>query len=58
MSEKTKEQKLLEHVEKFIDDQKITCEETIYQTDWVIENAYKFIADCCEIVGYAELDED
>ena len=39
---------------KFINDQKIDCAETIHQTDWVIENAYGFIEDICEIVGYAE----
>ena len=39
---------------KFINDQKIDCAETIHQTDWVIENAYEFIEDICEIVGYAE----
>lgn len=39
---------------KFINEQKIVCAETIHQTDWVIENAYEFIEDICEIVGYAE----
>lgn len=39
---------------KFINDQKITCAETVFQSDHVIENAYGFIEDICEIVGYAE----
>ena len=39
---------------KFIEAQKISCPETIYQTDWVIENAYEFIEEICEEVGYHE----
>lgn len=39
---------------KFINDQKIDCAETVFQSDRVIENAYKFIREICEIVGYAE----
>lgn len=41
----------------FINKNKIDCEEVIYQTDWVIENAYKLIEDICEIVGYYEEEE-
>jgi hypothetical protein len=37
---------------QFIEAQSIGCPETIYQTDWVIENAYGFIEDVCDIVGY------
>lgn len=37
---------------KFIEAQRISCPETIYQTDWVIENAYEFIQDVCDEVGY------
>jgi len=44
-------------VEMFIIDHDIHCPETIYQTDRVIENAYTFIEDVCNIVGY-EGDED
>jgi hypothetical protein len=36
----------------FIDAQRITCAETIYQTDRVIENAYEFIEGICERLGY------
>lgn len=39
---------------KFIETQKISFPETIYQTDWVIENAYTFIEEICEEVGYYE----
>ena len=42
---------------KFIEEQNISCEETIYQTDWVIENAYNLIGDICNVVGYNEDDE-
>lgn len=37
---------------KFIKDNKITCPETIYQMDHVIENAFDFIQKICDIVGY------
>lgn len=52
------EQKLLEHCRMFIRDQEITCAETIYQTDRVIENAYEFIHGVCNLVGYHKRDDD
>ena len=36
----------------FINEQTINCPETIYQTDWVIENAFDLIEVICVIVGY------
>lgn len=39
--------------DQFIQDQRITCAETVYQTDRVIENAYDFITEVCDVVGYA-----
>lgn len=42
---------------KFIEQQKIGCPETIYQMDRVIENAYEFIQDICDEVGYYEPEE-
>lgn len=48
---------LLAFAQKFIAEQSITCSETIYQTDRVIENAYEFIEGVCDIAGYAP-DED
>ena len=54
----TKEQQLFELCKKFIEDQNIGCAETIYQTDWVIENAYEFIEDICNIVGYVEEEDE
>lgn len=44
--------------EEFIKENDITCAETIYQTDWVIENAYTLIAEICKIVGYVGDDEE
>lgn len=44
-------------VDSFIAGQGITCSETIYQTDRVIENAYEFIERLCDAAGYAELQE-
>ena len=48
---------LLKATREFMRSQRITCEETIYQSDRVIENAYDFIAELCDIVGYPEEDE-
>jgi hypothetical protein len=42
---------------EFIEKQKITCPETIYQSDRVIRNAYEFIQEICEVVGYAKYKE-
>jgi hypothetical protein len=53
-----KEQKLFELCQKFIHNQRITCSEDIYQSDRVIENAYTFIEDICDIVGYMETDDE
>lgn len=52
-------QALAAHCEQFIQDQRISCAETVYQSDRVILNAYEFIEGVCDIVGYAqqELDE-
>jgi hypothetical protein len=53
---------VLELVEKFIVDHKISCSETVYQCDDVIESAYEFIDSICEISGFykypGEEDED
>ena len=42
----------------FITKQRITCPETIYQSDRVIENAYEFIKQICDVVGYAEYQDE
>lgn len=36
---------------EFMAANRITCEETIYQCDWVIENAYEFLSDLFKIMG-------
>lgn len=48
---------LLAEVKTFVKEQRISCPETIYQTDRVIENAYEFIEKLCDIVGY-DVDAD
>jgi hypothetical protein len=50
----TRGDEALSVIRKFVDDNDIACEETVYQSDRVIENAYEFIAALCEIVGYKE----
>jgi hypothetical protein len=57
MVKETVEAKLLAHVKKFIKEQQITCSETVYQSDRVIENGYDFIDGCAKIVGFHR-DED
>ncbi len=43
-------QQVYSKVIKFMKDNRITCEETIHQCDWVIENAYMFISDLFDII--------
>lgn len=52
--------KLYIEVRKFMQENNITREETIYQNDRVIANAYDFIGRLCEIVGYdvAETEDE
>jgi hypothetical protein len=50
-------EKLMEFCKKFIAEQQISSGETIYQCDWVIENACEFIEGVCEIVGYHKADD-
>lgn len=53
-----KKEQLWRLCQKFIIEQGISCPETISQTDSVIENAYDFIEDICDIVGYLENDDE
>lgn len=48
---------LHDHCVKFIQENQITCAETVYQSDRVIANAYEFIEDVCNCVGYAHTEE-
>lgn len=50
----TETDKLIALCKKFVVDQEITCSESVYQSDRVIENAYEFIEEICNIVGYYE----
>ena|SRR6218665_2285409 len=45
-------------IQNFVDKYDISCAETIYQTDRVIENAYEFIHELVELTGYKETDDD
>ena len=47
-------EKVLCIVDRFIVEQRITCVETIYQTDRVSENACEFIDRICAVAGFAE----
>jgi hypothetical protein len=49
-------QALYELCLKFIEDNNIHCAETVYQADRVIEHAYQFITDICDIIGYVDLE--
>lgn len=54
----TPDEHVYEIVAEFIRENKITCAEAIAQNDDVITNAYDFIEDLCEVVGYYEYPED
>ena len=56
--EEQKAQQLFEFCRKFIEEQSITCPETVYQTDRVGENSYAFIEGVCDIVGYAACEDE
>jgi hypothetical protein len=44
--------------EQFILDNQISSPETIYQMDHVIGNAYDFIEQICDVIGYASIKEE
>lgn len=52
-----KARECLRLVDDFISDNEIICEESVYQSDRVIDNAYDFIAALCNVAGYWEDDE-
>lgn len=41
-----------EHVVKFMVDQHVFCEECVYQSDRVMENAYEFIGGLFQLVEH------
>ena len=42
----------------FVEKQEISCADTIHQCGWVIEHAYEFIEDVCNVVGYVEYKDE
>lgn len=54
----TTEHTVLKLVRKFIQDNKISCGETIYQSDRVGENSLEFIEQLCEVVGYYKGEDE
>lgn len=50
--------RLWDHCREFFIEQRITCPETIVQSDRVIVNAYSFIDGIGEIIGYPQREED
>lgn len=52
------ETKLTTIVRAFVEKHRISCPETIHQTDYVIENAYGLIEDLCDAVGYYQHPDD
>ncbi len=58
MTRAEKAEAVLQIVEQFVKDQSIHCAETIWQCDWVIENAYEFIDDLVSIAGFLPDEED
>lgn len=49
---------LWELCQNFIAAQEISCAECVYQSDRVIENAYEFIEDICNVVGYLKTEDE
>ncbi|MCB1712913.1 MAG: hypothetical protein KDH96_10660 [Candidatus Riesia sp.] len=47
--------KVIQLLEEFIDKQNITCSETIYQTDRVVENVLPLLEDLCNEIGYKDI---
>lgn len=45
-------------IQNFVNEHHISHEEVIYQTDRVIINAYEFIHELVELIGYKETDDD
>lgn len=58
MSDEERAIELLKLCRRFIAEQHIYCAETVYQSDRVIENAYEFIEDVCDIAGYFPSDDE
>lgn len=44
--------------QRFVEDNRISCGESICQCDHVIAAAYDFLAEMCEVVGYDDSEDD
>lgn len=53
----SQKEKLWNLCSKFIKDLDISCSETIYQSDRIVENSLELIEKMCDIVGYHKYDE-
>lgn len=51
-------QELYNLCKQFVEDNKISCPETVHQCDRVIINSYDFIEKMCDIVGYYKYPDD
>jgi len=54
----TKEQELFKLCTKFIEDNKISHAEQVYQNDKLVTKYYQFVESICDIVGYQAMNED
>ena len=50
--------RLLEVCEKFIIDNRISCEEVVFYEERVQEHAPRLVATLCEIIGYYDSPEN
>lgn len=48
---------LQKHCQEFIRDYQISCADTIYHSESVIENATSFVEGICDIVGYHKIGD-
>ena len=53
-----KAERVLKIIEQFVIDQRISCDETIYQSDRVIVNAYDLMYELINVAGYMEIEEE
>jgi hypothetical protein len=49
-------ERVVNRIKSFISEHRISCVETVYQTDRVQEHATELIEDLCELVGYYNED--
>ena len=50
MTNDERREKVYQLVRQFFIDQKVTCEEAIYQVDHVIEGAYDLLGECFRVI--------